>query len=115
MKTLATIPAAFAILAVGVVLLVGPVHLKETHHAHKGSPAYWYRSVSYLKGHHHARVCDNMPNGRNAYVVVSVRGSDIKKHDRNGVRAGCGDAYFDRYGNGHRTGEGGALGGWSIH
>jgi hypothetical protein len=115
MRLLAITLAAVAVLVVGAILLVGPTKLYHTHHEHEGSPAYWNRSASFLKGHHHARVCDHMPNLHNARVEVDTRGSNVKKYDRNGVRQGCGDVRFSKYGRGHRTCEGNNCGGWSRH
>lgn len=110
-----TLLIAATLVAVAVAW-VGPYATYYNFVEHHGSPAYFSRSVSFLKGHHHARVCDKMPNLHNEYVIVDVRGPNIKKYDPDGARKkNCGDAFFGRYGRGHKTCSGNNCHAWSWH
>lgn len=109
-----------AAMVIAVATLGGPLAVLQTYVAHEGSPAYHFRDISRLMAtpegpDSHGQICDHTLF-YNAYIQIRVKGDDIKYYDSNGLRSGCGNLYFNRNGQAHRTCAGNSsCGAWSFH
>lgn len=93
----------------------GPVSLLYTVFDHVGSKAWDFRSYSTLgEGDHFAKVCDWNP-GYTEYVIVGVKGKNIRHKDPDGWGGRCGYRRFDKEGRWHKTCSGNQCGGTSQH